>query len=226
MAKDPAFLFYPGDYLGGTMGFTLEQHGAYCLCLILQFNAGPFTEQQAKSIVGETWNIISHKFTLKNGTFFSKRLAFEIEKRISYCDSRRLNRTKSKIKHKEHMKNICETSVEHMEDENENRNKDINSSDLKEGMQGGKEKPQRNIIPPLLEWVQQYCKERGNTIDPEYFFDSYVKNGWMVGKNKMKDWQATIRTWEKNGYSKPMTIIKKEIDASKYFDQLQNGGNA
>jgi uncharacterized protein YdaU (DUF1376 family) len=126
MAKDPAFLLYPGDYLGGTMGFSLEQHGAYFLCLILQFNSGPFTEQQAKSIVGDIWKQISYKFKEKNGLFFSKRLAFEIEKRASYCDSRRLNRLKSKIKDEKHMKNICETSVEHMENENEDRNKDKN----------------------------------------------------------------------------------------------------
>lgn len=108
------------------MGFSLEQHGAYFLCLILQFNSGPFTEQQARSIVGDVWIQISHKFKEKNGLFFSKRLAFEIEKRISYCDSRRLNRLKSKIKDTKHMKNICESYLPHMEDEDEDRNKDKN----------------------------------------------------------------------------------------------------
>lgn len=144
MAKDPAFLLYPGDYLGGTMGFSLEQHGAYFLCLILQFNSGPFTEQQARSIVGDVWIQISHKFKEKNGLFFSKRLAFEIEKRTSYCDSRRLNRLKSKIKDTIHMNNICEPYVPHMENENRNRNKD-KIKELDKEKEKNTTKPPNNI---------------------------------------------------------------------------------
>ena len=61
-----------------------------------------------------------------------------------------------------------------------------------------KEKPIRTIIPPKLEWIQEYCRERGNSVDPEKFFDFYESKGWMVGKNKMKDWQSSVRTWERN----------------------------
>jgi len=61
-----------------------------------------------------------------------------------------------------------------------------------------KEKPKRTIIPPKLEWIQEYCRERGNSVDPEKFFDFYESKGWMVGKNKMKDWQSSVRTWERN----------------------------
>lgn len=50
---------------------------------------------------------------------------------------------------------------------------------------------------PTLEEVKQYCLERNNNIDPESFIDYYNSNGWKVGKNPMKDWKATIRTWEK-----------------------------
>lgn len=60
------------------------------------------------------------------------------------------------------------------------------------------EKPKRTIIPPKLEWIQEYCRERGNGVDPEKFFDFYESKGWMVGKNKMKDWQSSVRTWERN----------------------------
>jgi hypothetical protein len=64
------------------------------------------------------------------------------------------------------------------------------------------DKPTRkNFIPPTLEDVQAYCKERNNTVDAERFINHYTSNGWMVGKNKMKDWKAAVRTWEKNGYS-------------------------
>ena len=44
--------------------------------------------------------------------------------------------------------------------------------------------------------VQDYCTSRNNNIDAEAFIDFYESKGWMVGKNKMKDWRACIRTWE------------------------------
>lgn len=57
-----------------------------------------------------------------------------------------------------------------------------------------KEKP---FKPPTLEEVRAYCQERKNDVDPERFIDYYTANGWHVGKNKMKDWRAAVRTWEK-----------------------------
>lgn len=64
------------------------------------------------------------------------------------------------------------------------------------------EAPKRKrFIPPTLEEVKAYCLERKNNVDPQRFIDYYTSNGWVVGKNKMKDWKAAIRTWERNGYS-------------------------
>lgn len=54
------------------------------------------------------------------------------------------------------------------------------------------------FAPPTLEEVKEYCRERGNKVDPEKFIDFYTMKGWMVGKNKMKDWRAAVRTWEKD----------------------------
>lgn len=54
------------------------------------------------------------------------------------------------------------------------------------------------FTPPSVEEVRAYCKERKNAIDAERFVDYYTANGWMRGKNKIKDWRACIRTWEKN----------------------------
>ncbi|MFA6067555.1 MAG: hypothetical protein WC810_03140 [Janthinobacterium sp.] len=53
-------------------------------------------------------------------------------------------------------------------------------------------------IPPPLESVTVYCKERNNNINPQEFIDHYQANGWMRGKTKIKDWKACIRTWESN----------------------------
>lgn len=55
----------------------------------------------------------------------------------------------------------------------------------------------RRFTPPSLEEVRDYCRERGNTVDPGKFIDFYESKGWMVGKNKMKDWKAAVRTWER-----------------------------
>ena len=54
------------------------------------------------------------------------------------------------------------------------------------------------FTPPTIEEVRAYCQERKNSIDPETFVDFYASKGWMVGKTKMKDWKACVRTWEKN----------------------------
>jgi hypothetical protein len=63
-------------------------------------------------------------------------------------------------------------------------------------------KPKRSIfIPPELHEVQNYCIERQNKIDPEQWHNHYTANGWMVGRSKMKDWKAAVRTWEKNDFN-------------------------
>lgn len=61
------------------------------------------------------------------------------------------------------------------------------------------EKPSRKIIPPTLEWVKDYCSTRNNSVDAEAFWNFYESKGWKVGGQKMNDWQAAVRTWERNG---------------------------
>lgn len=53
------------------------------------------------------------------------------------------------------------------------------------------------FIPPTVEQVAAYIAERGSHVDAEDFVDFYTSKGWMVGKNKMKDWKACVRTWER-----------------------------
>lgn len=56
------------------------------------------------------------------------------------------------------------------------------------------------MVKPTLEEIRNYCIERKNNVDPEKWLAHYESNGWLVGKNKMKDWKASVRTWEKNNY--------------------------
>ena len=51
--------------------------------------------------------------------------------------------------------------------------------------------------PPSQQEVIEYCQQRGNGVDAGAFIAYYESNGWKVGRNKMRDWQAAVRTWEK-----------------------------
>ena len=74
----------------------------------------------------------------------------------------------------------------------EEENNNISDSD-----EPSKPKTKR-FTPPAVEEVQAYCKERKNNVDAQRFVDFYEAKGWMLGKNKMKDWKAAVRTWERN----------------------------
>ncbi len=55
----------------------------------------------------------------------------------------------------------------------------------------------KRFTPPTPDQVKSYCSERGNNVDANRFVDYYTSKGWMIGKNKMKDWKAAVRTWER-----------------------------
>ena len=79
--------------------------------------------------------------------------------------------------------------------ENDNDNDTDNGNDKKGGM-GGKFKK------PSVDEIKAYCQERKNGIDAQDFFDHYEARGWIPKgyTTQMKDWQAAVRTWEKNKY--------------------------
>ena len=77
----------------------------------------------------------------------------------------------------------------------------------------------KRFNPPSLEDVKAYCIERKNNVDPNKFIDYYESNGWMVGKNKMKDWKAAVRTWEKNSYGSPKVQKAVEIPVPDYMQK-------
>lgn len=58
--------------------------------------------------------------------------------------------------------------------------------------------PRSIFTPPTISEISEYCILRNNNLDPETFFDFYSAKNWFVGKNKMVDWKAAVRTWEKN----------------------------
>ena len=78
----------------------------------------------------------------------------------------------------------------------------------------------KRFTPPTVDEVRDYCLERGNSVDPQRFVDYYSSNGWMVGKNKMKDWKAAVRTWEQKEkqYAKPAPK-----SSNPFLDMLSEG---
>lgn len=69
------------------------------------------------------------------------------------------------------------------------------------GKDSKEDTPSKKFVKPTLEEVSQYCHERGNSVDPQRFVDHYESNGWKVGgRSDMKDWRASVRTWEKNSF--------------------------
>ena len=74
---------------------------------------------------------------------------------------------------------------------------------LNKTKQNKKENIQRKTFSkPTVEEVKAYCSERKNNVDAEKFCDFYESKGWKVGKEPMKDWKASVRTWER-GDKKP-----------------------
>lgn len=53
------------------------------------------------------------------------------------------------------------------------------------------------FAPPSVEEVIAYCRQRENSVDPHRFVDFYQSKGWKVGSEKMADWKAAVRTWER-----------------------------
>lgn len=63
-----------------------------------------------------------------------------------------------------------------------------------------------HFTKPTLEQVQAYVKDQGFTVDAQHFIDYYEANGWTInGKAKMKDWQATVRNWQRR--EKPQKVM-------------------
>lgn len=101
-----------------------------------------------------------------------------------------------------YLKNLKEGYLKKVKDNNTSiNNTSINNKDKK------------NFIKPTLEKIENYCKERNNNVNSQQFYDFYESKGWMVGKNKMKDWKACIRTWEQRSNKKqniPQWINQKQ----------------
>lgn len=71
------------------------------------------------------------------------------------------------------------------------------------------------FLKPTVNEIADYCIERKNNLDAETFYDFYESKDWKIGKNKMKEWRACVRTWEKRKASKSQGISKIHLHLQK-----------
>jgi hypothetical protein len=190
MSKDPALLFYTSDFLTGTMLMSHEQVGIYIriLCLLHQ-NKGSLDQLSFDSFVGNH-DCIKSKFRYSDGKVFHDRLLEEMERRQSFCESRR----KSRMTHVQHTSDVRQVHVGRMETETATETKAVNTTKHINTSKPRKAATYVRDNPPSLEDISPYCKEKG--IDPQQFHDANTAVGW-VDKNKVpyRDWKAVVRKW-------------------------------
>lgn len=150
---------------------------------------------------------------LENGAIYMLDIQNFIGKGSTEADRQRLydrrisdERKQKKLTQSRNLEEILEKSTPEIEIELEIEKKIEKEIDSSAKSTTTKRK---RFEKPTLSEIKQYCIERGNKVDAQHFFDYYESNGWKVGKNSMKNWQAAVRTWEKNSYTNTTKQTKK-----------------
>jgi uncharacterized protein YdaU (DUF1376 family) len=199
MSKDPAFLFYPNDYIGGTMGMTFEEKGAYMELLMLQFNRGHMTTHMIGQTVGQTWVKIQDKFIKDaDGLWYNERLDLEKERRKTFTESRR-NNVSGKNQHTKNKEKEVGHMTTHMTGHMENVNINVNTKDL---FINNIKEYQEILGDSFTEFVEYWCEPNKNgklRYELEKFFDvkrrinTWTKNKLRYGNSKTFNPTATSK---------------------------------
>ena len=160
---------------------------------------------------------------LENGAIYMLDIQNFIGKGSTEADRQRLydrrisdERKQKKLTQSRNLEEIFEKSTPEIELEKEIKiEKEIDSS-------ASTTTKRKRFEKPTLSEIKAYCIERGNKVDAQHFFDYYESNGWRVGKNSMKNWQAAVRTWERSEYRKPNSKKNSKEDAINVVNNLMN----
>lgn len=163
---------------------------------------------------------------LENGAIYMLDIQNFIGKGSTEADRQRLydrriseERKQNKLTQSRNLEEICKKSTPEIEIELEKEieiEKEIHSSAKSTTTK------RKRFEKPTLSQITQYCLERNNNVNAEQFYDYYESNGWKVGKNAMKDWKACVRTWERNGYDRPIKKKNNKHDALNDMRDLMN----
>lgn len=216
MGKAPAFQLYATDFYVDTAGWTATEVGAYIRLLLHQWAEGPLPDDLNilariagvdRKTMGKFWLSCVGKKFVKNaiGTWENSRLEQTRKAQLNYIELQRVSGKEGAEKRW----NKDRLPQENPNGENMALHLLSSSSSVKH---------KKVYTYPTISEVEEYCKERGNDVDPQKWINHYTANGWMIGKNRMKDWKAAVRTWEShsgNGTGKKLDAIemfKKRMD--------------
>ena len=224
MAKDPAFLFYPGDYLRDTQCLSSNAQVAYDRIMCEHMRNICISKSQlkffTKRLKDEERDEIMHLLTEVQGGYQIEWVAESVNKRRAYSDSRRKNKASKSINHMTH---ISSSYDDHMENENENEIEDVNKGIGGVGEKGlvKRETAITKSEPRTPDTIRAYFAEIGAPHEADHFIDYYTSNGWKVGRNAMKDWKATARNWMRRADPKP-TDDRRIVRDTKVSDMQRN----
>lgn len=211
MNKDPAFLFYPSDFLVGTSLMSYEQIGKYIKLLCIAHSKGGYLTERDMFKICETSDFeILEKFNLDDeGIYYNERLLSEITKRKKYSDSRSNNR-KGKTEEKEQdMSNICKSYDEHMENENININNNTSLSfDL-----SIKDNKYKDIVNYLNEKSGKNFRVSTQTkklIDARLHENFLLDDFYRVIDNQCDKW---LNDPKMNDYLRPQTLFGTKFES-------------
>lgn len=223
MAKDPAFLFYPGDWLGGTMGMTFEEKGAYLELLVMQWHSHRITEAHAKRVVGnELWQKISHKFSKDDKGFFNKKLQDVIIERKKHSEKQKINANKRWNKHS------CDGNAKAMplESESEDINTDINKDYF------GKSE---NLLKKEISETVLEATERNQFSHTGDRNTEFIKSQWEVFLSERANDNPIIQNQNKHRLGEyfinwmrtkfPKKINGKKVDTKKLREEIEKYGD-
>jgi len=214
--KNPAFPLYSNDFLVDTLDWTIEEIGIYVRLLFYQWTNGslPNDDNRLSRIAGcgvkkfrNNFKKCSPKFILNGqGKLQNKRLEEVRKEQEEYREKQMIaGKVGAEIRWKDHIKKDGNPNGDPISKPN-SKNIALQSS----SSSSSSIKNKRYIfIPPSFEDVKNYCKERNNNVDAQKWYDFYLAKDWMIGKNKMKDWRAAVRTWE-GGTEQPSKLNESD----------------
>lgn len=195
----------------------------------------PYNSEMLASVTGHQVGTIKQALSmfkelglievLENGAIYMLDIQNFIGKGSTEADRQRLydrriseERKQNKLTQSRNLEEILKKSTPEIEIELEKDieiEKEIDSS-------ASTTTKRKRFEKPTLSQITQYCLERNNSVNAEQFYDYYESNGWKVGKNAMKDWKACVRTWERNGYDKPIKKKNNKQDTLNDMRDLMN----
>ena len=84
-------------------------------------------------------------------------------------------------------------------------------------------KPKRKrFVPPTLDEVKSYVKERNSSVDAQRFFDYYEAGQWKDSKGQpVKNWKQKLITWEKKNPASEKRKAQDFPDSNTDLEDLE-----